>query len=120
MADEKLTDIDPFDPELARLEELRAAGIEVDGNVQLDQFIRRRKQAYAAVFGDTTNEDVQFVIEDLAAFAKAFQPPFDPNPRVQDVLIGRMDVFYRIFEHVHLPVDTLYVRYTDALLKRKG
>ena len=28
-----------------------------------------------------------------------------------------MDVFYRIYEHTHLPVETLFLRYTDALLK---
>lgn len=112
-----LDDGDPFDPEQARrLESLEYEHI-VDADEALKRFIERRKSAYAAVFGDKNDPNVQFVIEDLAYFSRAFHPPYDPDARKQDVKIGRVEMFWRIYEHTHLPVETLFLRYTDALLK---
>lgn len=113
----ELPGLDPFDPVQADKAEAEDYNQLIDTDAQLRQFIERRKSAYSAVFGGKDDPNVQFVMEDLAYFCKAFHPPFDPDPRKQDVKIGRMDVFFRIFEHTRLSVDTLYLRYTDALTK---
>jgi hypothetical protein len=111
--------LDPFDPVQADRANLKIYETAIDADEQLQQFLQARKQAYANVFGKRDDPYVQFVLEDLARFAKAFQPPFNPDQRIQDVLIGRAEVFWRIFDHSHLTVEDLYRKYTDAHLKQQ-
>lgn len=119
MADDFI-DADPFDPEVARqLEDVQYESA-VEGNERLSGFIRRRKQAYAAVFseGPTDKADIEFVMLDLALFCRAYSPTFNPhNSKIQDLLEGRREVFQRVKDYTTLTHDQLYAKYTDAMLK---
>lgn len=115
-----LAGLDPFDPQVAMLVENEEREQLVDKSELVVRFIERRKSAYAKVFGNKDDPDVQFVVEDLAYFSRAFSSTFDLNERVQTLREGRKEVFWRIWEHVQLPFDTLFVKYTNALNERNG
>lgn len=112
---------DPFDPELAVLAEDKKHETAVDENSALAAYIRRRQAAYKNVFtiGETNADDLEFVMLDMAAFCRAYSPTFHPtNPKIQDLLEGRREVYQRIMDYTRLSHDTLFVKYTDAQHKR--
>lgn len=112
---------DPFDPELAVLAEDKKHEAAVDENTALSAYIRRRQAAYKNVFtvGETNADDLEFVMLDMAAFCRAYSPTFHPtNPKIQDLLEGRREVYQRIMDYTRLSHDTLFVKYTDAQHKR--
>ena len=110
---------DPFDPEVAIAAENKAYEATTDNDEKLAEYIRRRQRAYRAVFsGEGDKADIEFVMLDLAAFCRAYKPTFHPtNPKIQDLLEGRREVFQRIMDFTHLSHDTLYIKYTDAQTK---
>lgn len=113
--DDDFIEPDPFDPVVIRQAE--EAQYE-ERNAQTDvvrRYIETRRRAYKAVFtGKGEHGDIEFVMRDLAAFCRAYEPTFNMNPKVQDLLEGRREVFMRIMSFMHLSHDTLYVQYTDA------
>lgn len=122
-SEDDFVDGDPFDPEVARLAEDKAYETTTDRNEEVDAYIRRRKVAYAAVFstGETSKDDLEFVMLDLAAFCRAYTPTFHPtNQKIQDLQEGRREVFQRIMDYTRLPHDTLYIKYTDAAMKQRN
>lgn len=109
-----------FDPRLAEQANEANTLREAVEDDKVQSFIRRRKQAYTAVFsGKASEADVEFVMLDLAHFCRAYTPTFHPtNPKIQDLLEGRREAYMRIMDFTRLSHDTLYVKYTDAQAKR--
>lgn len=82
-----------------------------------EQSRRKLKVAYARVFnpGDTTQEDIDIVMDDLLRFGRVFETTILPGGQTPtwptEVLEGRRQVALRIMEHVELPFGTLFQRY---------
>ncbi len=71
-------------------------------------FLRLRKRAYQFTFGDAkTNE----ALKDLARFCHIGRAPYNANSRLNDILIGRQEVFFRIIDHLKLQPDELHDLY---------
>lgn len=108
-------DLNPveFDPLAAAAQERQKLELIEKEEDAVFVHLRRTKQAYASVFGgDASEDDVQFVLRDLAWFCKAYDSVFDPvNPRMQEHIVGRQSVFLRIKEYTQLDTDTLMKRY---------
>lgn len=119
MTEDDFITSDPFDPNVAVAAENQAYEAVTGNDEKVAEYVRRRKIAYTAVFGGGGSEaDVEFVMLDLAAFCRAYRPTFHPtNPKVQDLLEGRREVFQRIMDFTRLSHDTLYLKYTDAQTK---
>lgn len=121
---EPLDFIDTFDPaDLERAEERSKKDVDVSTD-QVRELLARRRKAYSAVFskGHTEQEDIDFVLNDLARFSRAFSPTFDPRDGEHaEVLMhikeGRREVFQRISDYARLSGDTLFIKYTDAQYK---
>lgn len=112
--------VDIFDPEVASAEEDRAYEAKVVEDDRVVSFLRRRKEAYARVFsaGDTAEDDIAFVLQDLSHFCRAYTSTFNAkNPKVQDLLEGRREVYYRIVENLRLSHDDLLVKHTSAQIR---
>ena len=109
---------DEFDPE----QQVESENVQYDTNekakAELDAQLRRRKQAFKSVFNSASPEDIEYVLLDLATFARAFGSRFNPNSRVQDVLEGRAEVVYRIMEALEIDHSALYQKYYDLALKQ--
>lgn len=112
--------LDMFDPEVATSVEDTVYEAKVVEDERVVSFLRRRKEAFARVFseGATTADDIEFVLQDLAHFCRAYEPTFHAtNPKIQDLLEGRKEVYYRIVEHLRLSHDDLLVKHTSAQIK---
>lgn len=111
-------DIDQFDPAVITAAQAQEYEKTVEQTDELRAYVARRKRAYAAVFkrGDS---DVEFVLNDLAAFSRAYQSRFNLNERVQNVLEGRAEVYYRIVDYTRQDNDTLYLKLTAARVKQE-
>jgi len=110
-------DADPFDPEVVKAEEDKAYERRDTESETIRAYVTRRKRAYTAVFttGNADQGDIEFVMLDLAAFCRAYEPTFNPNnQKVQDLLEGRREVFQRIMSFTRLSHDTLFTMYADA------
>lgn len=85
-------------------------------------FVGRRKDAFLMAFRrsepatsiEDASEKVFFglsgnlVLQDLAQFCRATQSTFNPDQRLNDVLIGRHEVWLRIQNHLNLTTEELY------------
>lgn len=111
-------DIDQFDPAVIAAAQTQDYEKTVEQTDELRAYIARRKRAYAAVF-KKNDSDVQFVLNDLAAFAKAYQSRFHLNDRIQNVIEGRAEVYYRIVDYTRQDSDTLYLKLTAARIKQE-
>lgn len=69
------------------------------------EFLNGRRAAYRATFLNPRGEEV---LADLAAFCRANEPTFDPDPRVHAILEGRREVWLRIQRHLQLTEDQLW------------
>lgn len=114
-----IVDIDPFDPQVVEaVEEQRQVDLaSLDSDVK--SYIARRKRAYAAVFGNLEDPDVQFVLRDLSVFCRAYRPTFNQNQKLQDLQEGRREVYYRILDYTRQDHDTLYLKLEAARLQPK-
>lgn len=123
-APEAAIDLDMFDPEvIERVEQVeqQEAGIQQD---VAQTYLRRRKQAYAAVFspGMRDKGDIDIVLADLMYFCRATKPAFDTRDGIHaDTLMkikeGRREVFQRIKDFSLLDFDALLMMYTEAVTK---
>lgn len=110
---------DPFDPEMATYLEGRQEAAAEKSATEVSDYLRRRQQAYTSVFsGKGGEEDVKFVMLDLAHFTRAYSPTWNVNQKVQDLLEGRREVFMRIMDFTSLDHDTLYRKYTDVTTRK--
>lgn len=115
-------DADPFDPAIIIQAEDKAYEKRVAADDDIAAYLRRRKTAYSAVFSTNacTQDDLEFVMLDLATFCRAYTPTFHPtNSKIQDLQEGRREVFQRIMDYTRLSHDALYVKYTDAQIKAR-
>tara|TARA_R110000868_G_scaffold232926_2_gene486639 strand:+ start:1171 stop:1518 length:348 start_codon:yes stop_codon:yes gene_type:complete len=85
-------------------------------------YVSRRKDGYCMSFNDKTPvESIEkasekvflglagtVVLQDLAEFCRATQSTFNPDQRLNDVLIGRHEVWLRIQNHLNLTTEELY------------
>lgn len=78
---------------------------------KLEDLYRRRKQAYQDVF-QSDSPAVKIVLADLSRFCRGETTAFHTDPRVHAALEGRREVYWRIKEHIDLPVE--------EFLERKG
>jgi len=77
-------------------------------------YLTQRRLAYKRVF-DLENQDVRFVLEDLARFCRAHESTFDPDQRVHALLEGRKEVWNRLQHHLQMTDQDIWHYYT-----RKG
>jgi hypothetical protein len=77
-------------------------------------YLTQRRLAYKRVF-DPENQDVKFVLEDLARFCRAHESTFDPDQRVHALLEGRKEVWNRLQHHLQMTDQDIWHYYT-----RKG
>jgi len=108
---------DFYDPEVIRAMAERAVEDVEDKDSQTASYLRRRQSAYKRLFNSADPTDLRIVMEDLMQFSRAMQPTWDVNPKRQDLLEGRRELFLRIVNHTRLDFDTLYLMYTDAATK---
>jgi len=52
------------------------------------------------------------VLKDLAAFCRAEESTYHPDPRAHAVLEGRREVFLRIQSHLNLSSEDLWKKYS--------
>lgn len=67
--------------------------------------VSRRRTSYVMTFKNGPGFEV---LEDLARFCRAGQTPFHPNQRLNDIMIGRHEVWMRIQQHLQLSDDELW------------
>lgn len=80
---------------------------------KLRALLEARQGAYRRVFaGNPMGDDVKTVIDDLRRFCRGDKAVFDTNERVQTLLTGRQEVYYRIQDHLKLSLDEIVERYT--------
>jgi hypothetical protein len=109
---------DPFDPDVQVESENAQYDKNEQAKIDLDAQLRRRKQAYGSVFGNASPEDIEYVLLDLATFARAFSSRYHDNPRKQDILEGRAEVVYRIMEALEIEHDALYQKYYNLAMQQ--
>lgn len=108
------TGLDEFDPVV--LEHLEKERQKVIDSLDADTkgYLDDRRRAYQIVFNNPEYQaEIQFVLNDLAKFCRAFVTPYHPDQRRQDMLLGRNEVFIRILDHVALDRNTMYAKYTN-------
>lgn len=107
---------DVFDPAAAQAVEDRLYEDRKNYDGDVAAHVRRAQTAYARVFvsGNATADDVDFVMRDLAWFCAAYDPQWRTDPREQDRVVARREVFQRIVEYTGLSHDTLMKRYAET------
>lgn len=68
-----------------------------------------RRHAYRTTFNGPLAENV---LKDLARFCRANESTFNDNPKVQDALEGRRQVWLRIATHLNLSPEDLWRLYS--------
>lgn len=112
---------DPYDPENVEDAKHEVAQQLSEITTRAEQYLARRRQAYKSVFkeGNATPDDVECVMDDLATFCRAYKSTFNSgDPKLQDLLEGRKEVFYRIMEHTHLSYDAHFAKVTGASIQQ--
>lgn len=79
----------------------------------LVQRLSMRQHAYANTF-DRSDSWNRVVMEDLAAFCRASESTFNPDPRIHAVIEGRREVFLRIMDHIGLTQEEFFSKYTKG------
>lgn len=76
---------------------------------RVESLLRARKYAFVRVFieGNSTAEDREIVMNDLANFCRKKRSTAAPDPRDSAKLDGRRDVILRIDEYLELSIDAL-------------
>lgn len=107
---------DEFDPEVAQRAEDAIYENKLSQDDAVVAHLRRSKEAYTRLFvsGNATQDDVDFVMRDLAWFCKAYDPQWHSDQRMQDRFVARREVFQRIVEYTRLDSDTLVKRYIET------
>ena len=115
---------DEFDPDDVERAERDLKKLDEADEQQIKDMLYKRKQMYGEVFskGHTSQEAIDFVLNDLAWFCRAFTPSFNPNdgPHAETLAKmkdGRREAYMRIRDNASLSLDTLYLKYSDALSK---
>ncbi len=112
--DDGLIEGDMFDPATARLEDIAVAERTEQQQITVEQYLRRRQQAYASVFSNAPAEDIEFVMLDLAFFCRAYTSTYDDVPTRAALKEGRREVYNRIMDHTLLDHNTLFVKYNSS------
>ena len=78
--------------------------------------IARRQREYNLTFSPIWGQEV---MKDLMKFCRAGpgEIPWDKDPRLSDVLMGRYEVFQRIMQHMGLSADRLCVLYSGGNIR---
>lgn len=71
-------------------------------------FLKLRKRSYQFTFGQPQHNEA---LKDLAKFAHIGKAAYHSKRRLNDILIGRQEMFFRITEHLKLQPDELYDLY---------
>jgi len=106
---------DEFDPNVAQRAEDAVYENKLSEDDAVQAHLRRCKEVYTRVFvgGNASKDDLDFLLRDLAFFARADQH-FFPDTRLQDGYIGRKQVVQRIVEYTSLDFGTLVKRYIET------
>lgn len=75
----------------------------------LRRALAERRYAYQQTF---KGPYADVVLRDLARFCRAHESTFDTNPKVQDNLEGRREVWLRLQHHLKLTPDQLWELYS--------
>lgn len=78
--------------------------------------LQARQKAYHLAFSPIAGQEV---LKDLMKFCRGGpgEVPWDKDPRISDVLMGRYEVFQRIMQHMGLSPDRLCVLYSGGNLR---
>lgn len=84
---------------------------------KLKYLLGRRASNYRHLFGKD-NPAAYEVLVDLAAFCRANESTFHPDPRIHAMLEGRREVWLRIQSHLKLNDDELARLRIEALSRK--
>jgi len=122
MSHDLFEDGDPFDPEALERHEAAVKAAVRSEVVDAEGELRRRRQAYIAVFtaGERSQADIDIVLCDLMFFCKMLVSTYNiaDGPHAQVLMHmkeGRREVFQRIKDFTRLDFDVLFAKYTGAL-----
>lgn len=93
---------------------------------QAKDFLFRRRNAYCKTFLQMDGRPAPYaeeVLADLAKFCRANETCFHSDPRVNDALTGRREVWLRIQQHLNLSDEQLqriYLPNQPATIKEKS
>lgn len=117
-------DFDDFDPDDVERREAALKKSDAVADQQVRDVLELRKRYYGEVFskGHTSQEAIDFVLNDLGWFCRAHSSTYSPNdgPNATDLMKikeGRREAFMRIRDYASLSLDALFLKYTDASLK---
>lgn len=79
-----------------------------------EEHIARRAAAYRKVFQDADPDALAVVMADLDAFCRGHQTCFHPDSNVQNLLLGRNEVYRRIDDHVSRDLPFLLRLFTTG------
>lgn len=82
------------------------------------EFLLNRQTAYRRVFV-TDDKASKEVLKDLRRFCRKDDSTFHPDPRIHAMLEGRREVAQRIIDHIDLPFDDLYNKFTQGEISEK-
>lgn len=71
-------------------------------------FLRLRKRAYGLTFQKGMQNEA---IKDMAKFAHIGKAAYNKDQRLNDILIGRQEMFFRVVDHLKLSPEELYDLY---------
>jgi len=77
---------------------------------QAKEFLFKRRRAYKRVFA-RENQDVHFILSDLAKFCRANTTTYHSDPRTSAALEGRREVWLRLQHHLQLTEEELWTLY---------
>ncbi len=78
-----------------------------------------RRLAYRLTFPDQS-KPAQEVLADLTKFCHWGSTPFNPDPNVTLVIIGRQQVLLRIKQHLNLSDEQLFALYNGQSVPRRA
>jgi hypothetical protein len=113
-------EVDPFDPLVLIRTGETARQLDEDHDHRVQQHLRARIASYRRVFSTEACDqaDLDTVLRDLFRFCRCGRSVNDPrlglNDRVAAILSGRQEVGFRILDHLKLPFDELYSKYTQG------
>lgn len=114
--------LDPFDPAVAAAVEEHESKAIVLKDEQYEAYIRMRGMYYKEVFspGPTSQDAIDFVMFDLAVFARAYGTTYTrgETERDQQQREGRKELFFRIMGNAKLPHEALFTQYMNAVIEK--
>lgn len=106
-----------FDPQVVLEAESRQYEKIVATDEAISNYLTMRANNYQQVFS-RNNPAVEWVLADMAVWARAYSPTWNKDQKIQDLLEGRREFYLRIMEIARLPHDVQFKKYMDAVTQK--